>query len=160
VEHTSGPGRFDAVAPRPASEPVPPAGDALQVTSSLRIPLSEVHLRFTPSGGPGGQHANKVATRVELRFDVAGSPSLRPHQRARLLERLGPEVRLVVDEERSQRRNRQIALDRLAARLASGLRVATPRRPTRPSRGAVERRLEAKRHQAARKRDRRPGPDE
>jgi ribosome-associated protein len=148
------------VASPPAPDPEPPAGDAVQVTPSLRIPLSEVHLRFTPSGGPGGQHANKVATRVELRFDVAGSPSLRPHQRARLLDRLGPEVRLVVDEERSQRRNRQIALDRLAARLAAALRVATPRRPTRPTRGAVERRLDAKRRQAARKRDRRRGPEE
>ncbi len=146
--------------PGPDPGPGLPAADGLQVTPALRIPLSEVHLRFTPSGGPGGQHANKVATRVELRFDVAGSPSLTPGQRARLLSRLGPEVRLVVDEERSQRRNRTLALERLAQRLAAGLRVTPPRRATRPTKGSVERRLEAKRRQSARKRERRPGPDD
>lgn len=132
----------------------------LRVTPSLAIPLSELHVRFTPSGGPGGQHANKVNTRVELRFDIAGSPSLGPRQRARLLERLGPEVRVVADSERSQGRNRQVAIERLRERLAGALHVDKPRRPTRPSKGAKERRLTAKRQQSERKRARRPDLDD
>ncbi|MGO8872450.1 MAG: alternative ribosome rescue aminoacyl-tRNA hydrolase ArfB [Acidimicrobiales bacterium] len=135
-------------------------GGPVRVTSSLSIPPSELHFRFSPSGGPGGQHANKVATRAELRFDVAGSPSLGPRQRARLLERLGPEVRVVVDEERSQVRNRQLAVERLRQRLATALHVEAPRRPTRPSRGAKERRLAAKRRLSERKQSRRPDLDE
>ena len=133
---------------------------SLRVTSSLVIPLAELQLRFTPSGGPGGQHANKVSTRVELRFDVAGSPSLGPRQRSRLLERLGPEVRVVADDERSQLRNRALAVDRFRERVAAALRVETPRRPTRPSRGSKERRLGEKRRNAERKRNRRPDFDE
>ena len=88
---------------------------SLRITPTLRLPLSELQFKFTPSGGPGGQHANKVNTRVELRFDVAGSSALGPRQRSRLLDRLGPEVRVVADDERSQARNRQVALDRLLA---------------------------------------------
>ena len=133
---------------------------SVRVTASLSIPMSELQFRFTPSGGPGGQHANKVSTRVELRFDVAGSPSLGPRQRARLLERLGPELRVVADDERSQLRNRQLAVDRFRARMAAGLHVEKPRRPTRPSKGAKERRLTAKRHPSERKRSRRPDFDE
>jgi ribosome-associated protein len=148
------------MSPAPAAPADDDADGVLRVTPSLRIPLSEVQVRFSPSGGPGGQHANKVATRVELRFDVAGSPSLGPRQRARLLERLGPEVRVVADGERSQLRNRQAAVERLAERLAAALAVDTPRRPTRPSRGAKERRLQAKRHLSERKRSRRAGPDD
>jgi ribosome-associated protein len=127
----------------------------VRISSSLAIPLSELQFRFSPSGGPGGQHANKVNTRVELRFDVAGSPSLGPRQRARLIDRLGPEVRLVADDERSQLRNRQLAVQRFRARVADALRIEKPRRPTRPSRGAVERRLTAKRRVSERKRARR-----
>jgi ribosome-associated protein len=127
---------------------------------SLAIPLTELRFTFSPSGGPGGQHANKVSTRVELRFDVAGSPSLGPRQRARLLDRLGTEIRVVADDERSQRRNRTLAVDRFRDRVALALRVETPRRPTRPSRGAKERRLEAKRHQSERKRSRRRDIDD
>src|SRR5947209_3177719 len=82
-------------------------------TGSCSIPLSELEWRFTPSGGPGGQHANRSNTRVEVRFDVATSPSLGERQRARLLERLGPTVRVVADDERSQARNRALALERL-----------------------------------------------
>jgi ribosome-associated protein len=128
----------------------------------VRVSPSLAKLRFTfsPSGGPGGQHANKVSTRVELRFDVAGSPSLGPRQRARLLDRLGTEIRVVADDERSQRRNRTLAVDRFRDRVALALRVETPRRPTRPSRGAKERRLEAKRHQSERKRSRRRDIDD
>ena len=132
----------------------------VRVTASLSIPLSELQFRFTPSGGPGGQHANKVNTRVELRFDVRGSPSLGPRQRARLLERVGPELRLVVDDERSQLRNRQLAVDRFRDRLAAALHVEKTRRPTRPSRGAKERRLADKRQHSERKQNRRPDFDD
>jgi len=133
------------------------AGDPgfLRVSSTLRIPIGELGWRFSRSGGPGGQHANTADTRVEVRFDVGRSPSLGPRQRQRLLERLGPEVRAVASDERSQARNRELALRRLADRLAQGLRVEAPRRPTRPSKGSVERRLDAKRRQASRKADRR-----
>ncbi len=126
----------------------------LRVTRSVSIPLAELDVRTGPSGGPGGQHANRAHTRVEVRFDVEASPSLGPRQRARVLERLGPVVRVVADDERSQARNRALALERLAARLASALHVDPPRRPTRPSKGAVQRRLDEKKRQAARKRDR------
>jgi ribosome-associated protein len=118
--------------------------DVLHVSRSLTIPVGELDVRFSPSGGPGGQHANRAHTRVEVRFDVAGSPSLGPRQRARLLEKLGDEVRVVCDDERSQHRNRTIALERLRARLEGALRVEKPRRPTRPSLGAKRRRLDAK----------------
>jgi len=118
--------------------------DVLHVSRSLTIPVGELDVRFSPSGGPGGQHANRAHTRVEVRFDVAGSPSLGPRQRARLLEKLGDEVRVVCDDERSQHRNRTIALERLRARLEGALRIEKPRRPTRPSLGAKRRRLDAK----------------
>jgi ribosome-associated protein len=137
-----------------------PGPTRVRITPSLSIPLSELQMRFSPSGGPGGQHANKVSTRVELRFDVAGSPSLGPRQRSRLLERLGPELRVVADSERSQGRNRQVAVDRFRQRVADALHVDKPRRPTRPSRGAKERRLESKRQLSERKRNRRIDSDE
>ena len=133
--------------------------DALTVSRSLRIPLAELRWRFSRSGGPGGQHANTSDTRAEVVFDVAGSPSLGPRQRARLLERLGPEVRVVVADERSQVRNRALALERLAARLADALHIETPRRPTRPTRASAERRVEAKRRRSDLKRLRRPPDD-
>ncbi len=134
----------------------PGEGSVVRVTPSLLIPISELQFRFSPSGGPGGQHANKVSTRVELRFDVVGSPTLGPRQRARLLDRLGPEVRVVADDERSQVRNRAAAVERFRSRVADALHVDKPRRPTRPSRGAKERRLADKRQQSERKRNRRP----
>lgn len=130
----------------------------LRVSSSLRIPEHELRWRFTRSGGPGGQHANTSDTKVEVRFDVAGSPSLGPRQRARLLERYGPEVRATASDERSQARNRVLAQHRLLDRLADGLRVDPDRRPTRPSKASVQRRLDAKRRQASRKADRRRPP--
>ena len=111
-------------------------------------------MRTGPSGGPGGQHANRSHTRVELRFDIEGSPSLGPRQRERLLEKLGPSVRVVVDEHRSQARNRTLAQERLAGRLAAALVIERPRRATKPSRGAVQRRLDDKQRQSDRKRDR------
>jgi ribosome-associated protein len=133
---------------------------SIRISSSLRIPMSELQFRFSRSSGPGGQHANKVSTRVELRFDVARSPSLGPRQRSRLIDRLGPEVRIVADDERSQVRNRQRAVQRFRDRMADALRVETPRRPTRPSRAARERRLTDKRLRSERKRNRRLDPDD
>jgi len=126
------------------------------VTSSCVIPLDEIEWQTSRSGGPGGQHANTSDTRVEVRFDVAGSPSLGPRQRARLLEKLGPVVRATASDSRSQARNREIALERLRTRLAEGLKVERPRRATKPTKAARVRRLDAKRRQSVRKRDRRP----
>ncbi len=133
---------------------------SVRVTPTLRIPVAELQFRFGPSGGPGGQHANKASTRVELRYDVARSAALGPVQRQRLLDRVGSEVRVIVDDERSQARNRQLALERLRERLAAALRVEKARRPTRPSARARERRLSEKRRVAERKRSRRPDPEE
>jgi ribosome-associated protein len=123
---------------------MPTDHEVLQINRSLAIPLSELSWRFVASGGPGGQHANTANTKVELRFDIAGSPSLTETQRDRLVNRLGPEVRVVVSDERSQARNRTIAADRLATMLASALVVPTRRVPTRPGKGAEKRRLESK----------------
>jgi ribosome-associated protein len=128
--------------------------DVLRVSRSCAIPIDELTWRFTGSGGPGGQHANTANTRAELRFDIASSPSLGPRQRARLLDKLGPSVRVVASDERSQARNRQLALDRLAARLAEALRVPRPRRPTTPTSGSKQRRLTDKRHRSETKRQR------
>ena len=129
----------------------------LRVNRTLTIPDDELDVRTGPSGGPGGQHANRAHTRVDVRFDVEASTALGPRQRARLLERLGPVVRVVADDERSQARNRALAFDRLAAKLADALHVDPPRRPTRPSKGAVERRLDDTRRQSQRKQQRRQG---
>jgi ribosome-associated protein len=126
----------------------------LRVARCLVIPLDELTWRFTTSGGPGGQHANKTSTRAEVRFDIEASPSLGPRQRARLLERLGPSIRVTSGQERSQARNRELALQRLAARLDEGLRVERARVPTKPTAGAKRRRLEDKRRQSVRKRER------
>jgi ribosome-associated protein len=133
------------------------AGEVLQVTKTLAIPLDELEWRFSSSGGPGGQHANTSNTKAEVRFDVTASPSLAPHQRDRLLERLGPVVRAVASDERSQTRNRELALARLSGRLAGALKVQRIRRPTRPTAGAKERRLGEKKRQGQRKRDRAAG---
>ncbi len=135
-------------------------GDAVRISPTLAVPVGELQFRFGPSGGPGGQHANRSHTRVELRFDVEGSVALGPVQRARLLERFGSEVRVVVDDERSQYRNRQLAIERFRTKMAAALRTSTPRRATRPSRAATERRLQAKREQSERKRARRSDADD
>jgi len=129
--------------------------DVLVVTRSCVIPLAELRWRFSRSGGPGGQHANTSDTRVEVSFDVAGSPSLGPRQRQRLLDKLGTEVRAVAADERSQARNRELALRRLRDRLADALHLERPRRATRPTKASVERRLQEKRRQSVRKRERR-----
>jgi ribosome-associated protein len=140
--------------------PQPPAaGATLRVHKALTIPMSEITWRATTSGGPGGQHANRTLSRVEVQFDVTGSTSLGPRQRARLLERYGPVVRAAAAESRSQARNRQLALERLAERIAAGLRVDPTRRPTKPTKGSQVRRVEAKRHRSEVKRRRRPPGD-
>jgi ribosome-associated protein len=137
-----------------------PDATHLVVSRSCRIPLDELEWRFSASGGPGGQHANTSNTKAEVRFDVAGSPSLGPRQRARLLERLGPVVRVVASDERSQARNRDLALGRLASRLADGLRVETVRVPTKPRKSASVNRLADKRRRSETKRLRgRPADD-
>jgi ribosome-associated protein len=142
--------------------PTPDGPAVFRVTPTCVLRMDELEWRFSASGGPGGQHVNTSNTRAEVRFDIAGSPSLGPRQRARLLEKLGPEVRVVASDERSQLRNRELALDRLRGRLAEALRVEAPRRPTKPTKGAKERRLESKKHRSETKRRRqaRPGSDE
>ncbi len=132
------------------------AEDTLHVRRGLDLPLSEIAWRATTSGGPGGQHANRTLSRVEVSFDVAASAALGPRQRARLLERLGPVVRAAAAESRSQARNRDVALGRLAAKLDSALQTAPVRAPTRPTRGSQERRVASKRFRGEVKRRRRP----
>ncbi|HEV7524462.1 MAG TPA: alternative ribosome rescue aminoacyl-tRNA hydrolase ArfB [Acidimicrobiia bacterium] len=127
----------------------------LRVSRSCAIASDELEWRFTASGGPGGQHANTSNTKVELRFDVESSPSLGPRQRARLLERLGPVVRVTASERRSQHQNRELALERLAARLAAALHVDPKRFATKPTRAAKKRRVDTKRRHADLKRNRR-----
>jgi ribosome-associated protein len=129
--------------------------DGLAVAEGLEIPLAEIELRASRSSGPGGQHANVTASRVEAVFDVEASRALSDAQRQRLLERVGPRVTAVAQDARGQARNRELALQRLAAKIAAGLREPKRRRPTRPSRAAKERRLEQKRRAGARKRTRR-----
>jgi ribosome-associated protein len=131
--------------------------DPLRINRELAIPLSEVELRVSRSSGPGGQHANVTASRVEAIFDVAGSPSLSEEQRRRLCARTGPRVTAVSQDTRSQIRNRNLALERLRSRLAAGLAVQRPRRRTTPSRAAREKRLGDKRRRSETKR-RRQGP--
>src|SRR5947209_13403559 len=118
--------------------------ETLRVTRTCHIPLDELAWRFSGSGGPGGQHANTANTRAEVRFDVDGSPSLGPRQRARLLARVGPVVRVVASDERSQSRNRALALDRLKRRLFDALRVERERRPTAPTARSRARRVDQK----------------
>jgi ribosome-associated protein len=130
--------------------------DRLVVTDSVRVPRHELDVRFSASGGPGGQHANKAATRAELTFDVTTSSAFTEAQRERVLARLGPVVRVVADDERSQLRNRTLAEERFAAKLRGALHVPRQRRATRPTRGSQRRRVEAKKQRGETKRYRRP----
>jgi ribosome-associated protein len=138
----------------------------VRVNSHLVIPRDEIRLSHTTSGGPGGQHANKVATRVELRWDVASSPSLGPRQRARIMHGLRGRIdnsgvlRLSSDRHRSQLRNREDVLDRLATLVATALKPAKKRISTAPSTAARERRLRDKKRRAQVKRTRRALPDD
>jgi len=132
--------------------------ERLRIEEGLSLPLSEIELRTSRSSGPGGQHANVTASRVEALFDVAASASLDEAQRSRLLERLGPVVTAVAQDTRGQARNRELALERLAAKIAGGLRVRRKRRATKPSRASRRRRLEQKRRTGEKKRERRRPP--
>jgi ribosome-associated protein len=135
--------------------------EELRVNDRLSLPLAEIELRASRSSGPGGQHANVTASRVEAVFNVEASAALDERQRARLLERLGPVVSAVAQDARGQARNRELALERLAAKLRDGLRVRRQRRPTKPTRASRRRRLEQKRRVGERKRGRRPpSPDQ
>ena len=129
----------------------------MRVTRDLAIPLAEIELRASRSSGPGGQHANVTASRIEAVLDLAGSPSLTDDQRRRACARLGPRLTAVAQDTRSQARNRELALERLRRRLADALVVRRPRHRTKPTRGSRERRLEAKRRRGETKR-RRGGP--
>jgi len=126
----------------------------LPVRPGLDIPLAEIEIRTSRSSGPGGQHANVTASRVEAIFDVEASAALSDEQKRRIMGRCGPVVRAVAQDTRSQARNRDLALERLAGRLANALRVQRARKPTRPSRAAKERRLQQKRARSERKRQR------
>ena len=128
----------------------------MPIRGHTAIPLREITLRASRSSGPGGQHANVTASRVEASFDVAASDSLTDAQKRRITDRLGPVVSAVAQDERSQSRNRELALERLRGRLASALAVPRPRRATRPSASAVARGRAGKRRRAERKAQRRP----
>jgi ribosome-associated protein len=133
--------------------------DPIQLGRHASIPLSEVVVRASRSSGPGGQHANVTASRIEASFDVRESASLTDEQKQRIIARAGPRVVAVAQDARSQSRNRELALERLRRRLTAALAVQRPRRPTKPSKTSVRRRLEAKRRQGERKRSRqRPDP--
>ena len=132
--------------------------DELRIDERLSIPLAEVELRASRSSGPGGQHANVTASRIEAVFDVDASQALDEAQRARLRRRLGPVVTAVSQDARGQARNRELALGRLAEKIAAGLKERRRRRATKPSRASRERRLARKRQAGERKRQRRKPP--
>jgi ribosome-associated protein len=129
--------------------------DTLRPAPGVQIPLSEVVVRASRSSGPGGQHANVTASRIEVSFAVAESEALTETQRSRIIARCGPVVRAVAQDARSQSRNRELALERLEARLRAALHVRRSRTATRPTRASKERRLQSKRAQSERKRGRR-----
>jgi ribosome-associated protein len=132
------------------------ADDVLRVTRSVAIPRSEIKLRFSRSSGPGGQHAQRTETRVDARFDVESSSALTETQRRRVVTRAGPVLRAVAQDERSQARNRELAVERLVEQLRQALRVERKRRPTKPTPESRQRRLEEKRRRSEAKRRRRP----
>jgi ribosome-associated protein len=129
--------------------------DFVPVRPGVRIPLSEIDLRTSRSSGPGGQHANVTASRVEAVFDVHASASLTDAQKARIAARLGPRVTASAQDTRSQMRNRELALERLGDRLAKALEVARPRTATRPTAASRRKRIEGKRRRGEVKRARR-----
>jgi len=133
--------------------------ESIRVTRSVTIPLSEIALRFSRSSGPGGQHAQKSETRVEAIFDVEASASLTDRQKQRVLRKAGATLRAIAQDERSQTRNRELAIERVADALREALHVQRPRRATKPGRAAIERRLEQKRRRSQTKRLRQPPRD-
>jgi ribosome-associated protein len=147
----------DPIAEVPAS-PAPERG--IRVTRSVSLPLSEIELRVSRSSGPGGQHAQKSSTRVEAVLVVEASSALTEVQKRRVAERVGPVIRAVAQDERSQHRNRELAIERLVEKLREALAVPRRRVPTRPTASASERRLEAKRQRGRTKQLRRPPVDE
>jgi ribosome-associated protein len=135
--------------------------DRLPIRPGVEIPLTEIELRTSRSSGPGGQHANVTASRVEAVFDVHASDTLTEAQQARIAARLGPRVTASAQDTRSQLRNRELALERLGDRLAAALEVARPRRATRPTAASRRKRMEGKRRRGEVKRARRrPSSDE
>lgn len=133
--------------------------ESIRVTRSVSIPLSEITLRFSRSSGPGGQHAQKSETRVEALFDVEASSALSDRQKQRVLRKAGPVLRAIAQDERSQARNRELAITRVTDALREALHVKRPRRPTKPGKAAIERRLEQKRRRSQTKRLRQPPRD-
>jgi ribosome-associated protein len=133
--------------------------ESIRVTRSVSIPLSEIAFRTSRSSGPGGQHAQKSETRVEALFDVDASSALTDRQKHRVLRKAGPVLRAVAQDERSQARNRELAVERIANALREALHVDRKRVPTKPGKAAVERRLEQKRRRSQTKRLRQPPAD-
>jgi ribosome-associated protein len=132
--------------------------DPMEIGHGVKVPLSEVTVRTSRSSGPGGQHANVTSSRVEAVFDVAASAALSAEQKRRVIARCGPRVTAVAQDARGQARNRELAFGRLRRRLSAALVIPRRRVATRPSQASVRRRLDQKRRQAERKRERRP-PD-
>jgi ribosome-associated protein len=132
--------------------------DSIRVTRSVVLPLAEVELRFSRSSGPGGQHANTAETRVEALLDVEASSALSEAQKRRVLAKAGPTLRAIAQDERSQWRNRELAVERLVEQLRAALKVERPRVATKPTKASRERRLESKKRRAETKKLRRP-PD-
>ncbi len=131
-------------------------GESVRVTRSVLLPLPEIELRVSRSSGPGGQHAQKSSTRVEASFHVEASSALTDAQKQRVMARVGPVIRALAQDERSQSRNRELAIERLVEKLREALAVPRRRVPTRPSEAAHERRLESKRRRSRTKALRRP----
>ena len=131
-------------------------GESIRVTRTLSIPLAEIELRFSRSSGPGGQHAQKSETRVEAIFDVEASTALSPRQKSRVAQKAGTVLRAVAQDERSQARNRELAVERVVQQLQEALKIKRRRVPTKPTARSKERRLESKRRRADVKRLRRP----
>jgi ribosome-associated protein len=135
-------------------------GESIRVTRSVVLPLADVELRFSRSSGPGGQHAQKSETRVEAVFDVERSSALTDAQKRRVITRAGPVLRAVAQDERSQLRNRELAVERLVDQLRSALRVDRPRVPTKPTPASREQRLSEKRRRSKTKRLRRAADED
>jgi ribosome-associated protein len=131
-------------------------GESISVTRSVSLPVDEIELRFSRSSGPGGQHAQRTESRVEAVFDVETSSALTDAQKRRVIAKAGPVLRAVAQDERSQRRNRELAVERLVEALRTALAVPRRRRPTAPPAASRERRLEQKRRRSETKRLRRP----
>jgi ribosome-associated protein len=133
--------------------------DSIRIRDGLSVPLSEIEIRASRSSGPGGQHANVTASRIEASFDVRASTALSEAQKERICAKLGPRVTAVAQDARSQARNRELALERLAHRLAASLHVPRPRTKTRPTLASKRRRLDDKRRRGDTKRSRRRPDD-